>query len=149
MSANVPTSQPIIRFPSGPIIGDTLLKIIEADRWRFATGRSAIFSAAPVIQPAVVQVYYRTRVILSTQGPGRLVVAAVGQDIDVTVNVGGSAVTLPIGGAPALVTGTVIAPALDIWYDMDIEVSAVTGATPVFFAIYIAEDNLTTGDLPP
>ena len=149
MSANVPTSQPIIRFPSGPILGDTLLKIIEADRWRFATGRSAIFSAATVIQPAVAQVYYRTRVILSTQGPGRLVVAAVGQDIDVTVNVGGSAVTLPIGGAPALVTGTVIAPALDTWYDLTVSVSAITGGSPTFAAIYIAEDNLTTGDLPP
>jgi hypothetical protein len=149
MSANVPTSQPSIRFPSGPIIGDTLLKIIEADRWRFATGRSAIFSASPVVQPAVVQVYYRTRVILSTQGPGRLVVAAVGQDIDVTVTVGGSPVVLPIGATPALVTGTVIAPALDTWYDLEIEVSAVTGGTPTFSAIYNAEDNLTTGDLPP
>jgi len=63
--------------------------------------------------------------------------------------VGGSPVVLPIGATPALVTATVIAPALDTWYDLTIEVSAVTGAAPTFTAIYVAEDNLTTGDLPP
>lgn len=148
MSAPVPATRPVVTPASGPVTAASLLRLIELDRWSFATSRPGCFGAWPNDSSPSVKVYYRTAVNASPQGPGRFLCVGYGNDCDVKFTIGANSVvvTLPAGSA-GVASGTVDAPAVDAWYDLDVEITSVSGGA-AFVGVYVGEDNLTTGDLP-
>lgn len=149
MSAPVPLTRPIIRAPNNAVLNTDLLRLVELDRFTFATQRSSILTGMPQASPVGLTTYYRTRIKLSKQGPGNVRAAAYGESCDVifTIGAGSNAVSLP-GGGPTASYADILALPIDTWLDVMIE-AVNTGPGAQFIAFWIGEMNLTAADLPP
>lgn len=152
MSTPIPATQPApYRIRVGdPVTSQALTTATQADRFSFATGRRAVLGAVPSWVPGgAPETLYEGRIRSSPQGPGRFVITLYGQDADIDVDIGGvvTTISLPVGGT-SQVSGTVTAPTVDAWYDLTVSASAITGIGPQLIAIVIAEDLLTSGELP-